>query len=179
MAVIVDYYDVATGGGYTLYSGNYTKVSQSFTVGGEGTLNSCKFKLMKYGTTGLPTGNAVVKIYTHSGIYGTSSVPTGSALATSDNFDVSTLTTTATWTTFTFSSTNKITLTAEEYYCVALEYSGGDVDNSIFAGLKTVSYTHSGNSAYYIDSWTAQAYDLVFYVYKDGGVFPLPTYFQP
>ena len=68
-----------------IYAGGNPAVGQSFTGNGL-ILNSAEFYLKKKGS---PTGNAVVKIYAHSGTYGTSSVPTGSALATSDNFDVS------------------------------------------------------------------------------------------
>lgn len=88
--------------------------------------------------TGSPTGNAVCKIYAHSGTYGSSSVPTGTALATSDALDVSTLSTTATDKTFIFSSSNKIQLDSGTYYCAVIEYSNGDASNYIstyYAGV--------------------------------------------
>jgi len=84
--------------------GGNTKVGQSFTGDGNA-LNSCKFYLQKSGS---PTGNAVATLYAHTGTFGTNGTPTGAALATSDNFDVSTLTTNLQLITFNFSGVEKI-----------------------------------------------------------------------
>ena len=67
-----------SAGESTVYS-DVPGTGQSFTGNG-GTLDSCVFEL---GKSGSPTGNAVAKIYNHTGTYGTSSKPTGAALATS------------------------------------------------------------------------------------------------
>lgn len=145
---------------------NYNFLSQSFTGNG-GVLQSVVLYLKK---SGLPTGNATVSIYAHSGTYGTSSVPTGSALATSDNFDISTLTTSFALVTFTFTGAEKITLTNGTYYCLVLENSNGDNGNYVLMGMDGTAPTHSGNKAHgnvigflAAESW----YDFCFYVYKD------------
>ena len=50
-------------------------------------------------------------------------------------------------------------------YFIALEYGGGDISNRVDIGRDTSSSTHAGNTATYVSSWTAQAYDIIFYVY--------------
>lgn len=94
---------------------------QAFTGNGQ-VLDRATFYLDKH--FGLPTGNATAKIYAITGTYGTSAIPTGSALATSDVFDVSTLTTTKQLIDFTFSGANNITLSNGVNYFVSFEYSG-------------------------------------------------------
>jgi len=116
-------------------------IGQSFTASSNGTLKSIVLKLRK---TGLPTGNAVVRIYAHSGTFGTTSIPTGTALASSDNLDVSTLTTTETETTINFSGANQISLESGINYCFALEYTN-DFLTSIAISADSTSPTHSGN----------------------------------
>ena len=153
-----------TGGQYINGAG-YLASGQSFTASANGVLNSCKFYLAKGGTGGLPTGNAVAKLYSHSGTYGTSSVP-NTLLATSDNFDVSTLTGSYALTTFNFSSGSS--LSAGTYYCITFEYSGGDANNVIRVGYDSTSPTHSGNLVRKSNAgvWGAlSGYDTVFYVY--------------
>ena len=135
-------------------------VGQSFTGDG-GKLNSCKFYISKKGS---PTGNGVAKIYAHTGTFGTSSVP-GDLLATSDNFDVSTLTTSKQLITFTFSGAEKITLTNGTYYCVGFNFTGGDVSNSPSIGYDSISDTHPGNG--FVGTSAHSEFDLIFYVYRD------------
>jgi hypothetical protein len=137
-------------------------IGQSFTGTG-GVLSSCQFYLKKSGT---PTGNAVAKIYAHSGTFGTSSIPTGAALATSDNFDVSTLTTSFALTTFTFSNnTNWFTLVNGTNYVVTIEYTG-TASNFIQVGYDGSSPGHGGNySSLVTVTWTPLATrDVCFYV---------------
>ena len=138
---------------------------QAFTSKG-GLLTSVKFYLRKDNS---PTGNAVVKIYneTHSTAFGTDSLPTGAALATSDVFDVSTLTTSYQLITFTFTGAEQITLTEENYYVVTIEYSNGGAIDFVYVGIDIFSPTHSGNQVDYgISSWVAyNSLDLIFYVY--------------
>ena len=126
-----------------LRSGADTGWGQSFTGNGA-TIGSVMFQLKKVAS---PTGNAVAKIYAHSGTFGSSSVPTGTALATSDNFDVATLTTSLALSTLTFSGGNQITLTNGTNYVVTLEYSGGDSNNYIQLTRDTSSPTHAGNNS--------------------------------
>ncbi len=176
MATIVDSYSESNQSlNRPLYNGSTIKYGQSFTGDG-GTLNSVKFYLYK---TGSPTGNVIAAIYAHSGTFGTNSVPTGSALATSDNFDVSTLTASYQLISFTFSGANKITLTNGTYYVVVVEYGGGDSSNRLQVGYDTSSPTHSGNESFYVSSWNYLVDgDACFYVYKDL-VGPFPTHFNP
>ena len=162
-------YDIPGG----MCNGDAIKRGQSFTASGIKKLTSYDFYLKK--ALGSPTGNAVAKLYAHSGTYGTSSVPTGSALATSDALDVSTLTGNFQLITFTFTGAQQYVLGAG-YYCIAIEYSGGDVSNYIEVGLDGSSPTHSGNMIQWYTEWTAvSTYDVIFYVYgiPIGGAFLL------
>ncbi|MBI5126886.1 hypothetical protein HZA76_00305 [Candidatus Roizmanbacteria bacterium] len=153
---------VAASASTTLNSGGTVGVGQSFTGSG-GFLSAVRFFLKK---TNSPTGNAVAKIYTHSGTYGTSSVPTGTALATSDNLNVALLSTTQAQVPLNFSGSNKISLINTTNYVVTLEYSGGDGSNNIQVGYETTN-GHGGNySTYNGTTWTADsAKDASFYVF--------------
>ena len=147
----------------SLYSGSDIKIGQSFTGDGK-TAESCKFYIYKSGS---PTGNAVATIYAHTGTFGSTGTPTGPALATSDNFDVSTLTGNLALVEFNFTGANKITLTNGTHYFIVLEYSGGDVSNKVVFGFDT-SGSHSGNVADYDSSWGTLDFfgsDLCFYIY--------------
>jgi hypothetical protein len=147
-----------------LGNGTILGVGQSITGDG-GVLSRVRLHLSK---TGTPTGNAVAKIYTHSGTFGTSSVPTGDPLATSENLDVSDLTTTLTLTDLEFK--DEFTLVNTTKYVVALEYSGGDGSNYVNLGVDTSSPTHGGNLATLTGTtWSAASgTDLIFYVYTGG-----------
>jgi hypothetical protein len=161
-AVVDSYSETNASNSTWLYSGSTTKVGQSFTVSSDVILTSAQFYLKKSGS---PTGNAVAKLYAHSGTYGTSSKDTGSALATSDNFDVSTLTTSNQLISFTFSGANQYSMTAG-YYCITLEYSGGDVSNKVVFNFDSTSPTHSGN---FFTTVPQDVNDCCFYV--NGGSF--------
>ena len=152
----------------SLYTGDYTACGQSFTGDGK-PLHSAVFYLRK---NGLPTGNAVVKIYAHTGTFGDSSKPTGAALATSDVFDVATLTTSLALITFNFTGANRITLADGTYYVVVIEYSGGDSSNRVYVAKDDSSQTHEGNGCNSTDSlsWSSTSSDRVFYVYTGDGV---------
>jgi hypothetical protein len=150
--------DIGTG------AANRIKVGQSFTAIAA-VLNSAKFYLQKYGS---PTGNVVACIYAHSGTYGTSSVPSGAALATSDNVDVSGLSTSLALVEFVFSGANKITLANATPYIVSVEYSAGDGSNFLYVGDDTATLAHGGNYCRYTGSWGAfPTNDAIFYVYGD------------
>ena len=163
MAVICDSYSEDNHTNDTaIYSGYQGgREANSFTGDG-GVLNSAKFYLYKYG---LPTGNIVAKVYSHSGTFGSTGVP-DTLLATSDNLDVSTIPTYPnSLVNFTFSGANKITLTDGVYYFVSVDYQGGDVNNNVWVGYST-DYPPYGNraSGNPWDYWTDTA---IFYVYKD------------
>ena len=158
-----DSYPTSNRDGTALLCTNFPMSAQSFTSGG-GVLDSVSLYLA---TVGSPTGNLTATIYAHTGTYGTSSLPTGSVLATSVNFDVSTLGTNSAWTAvnISFSGANRINLTAG-YYVVVANYAGQCATNTVGAGKDTSSPTHSGNYSYYDTAWNAYpAHDLIFYVY--------------
>lgn len=146
---------------YALYSGYLIARGQSITGDGN-KFNKATFYLRKVGS---PTGNAVAKLYTHSGTFGTSSIPTGSALVTSNSFDVSTLDTSMSLQNFDFSV--PYTTTESVYYVLTIEYDGGDINNSVEVGHDNTSSTHGGNRCYSADgaSWTYNTGDMIFYAY--------------
>ena len=135
-------------------------VSQSFS-GIVTDLASVTFYLSKFGS---PTGNAVAKLYAHTGTFGTSSIPTGSALATSDTLDVSSLDTTIKQVDFVFPT--PYTISSSTKYVVTIEYSGGDGSNWVIVGKDDSAPNHEGNLATYNGSvWTGvSGEDLIFKV---------------
>jgi hypothetical protein len=170
MAVVtIDSYSESNSDSFVrLYNGSgVPRLGQSFSGGNNTTLDSCKFYLKKYGS---PTGNITAAIFAHSGTYGTSSVGTGSALATSNNYDIASLTTSLQLITFTFSGANRISL-ASQYYVVVIQYSGGDKYNYLHIGADgSEPRTHSGNYCQYNTStgnWLSAGYDIPFYVYGE------------
>lgn len=165
-AVTVDSYpDSNQSGTQTLGNGTIVGVSQSFTNTTAGTLSNARFHLSK---TLSPTGNAVAKLYTiNNAIGGGDDIPTV-LLATSETFDVSTLTGTLTLTQFPF--TDEFPLAATTDYVIALEYSGGDASNFVNVGTDTTAPTHTGNFATLTGTtWTAvSGTDGIFFVSRDG-----------
>lgn len=144
-----------------IYGSGYPALGQAFNPGAvDVTLDSVQFYMSK---TGSPTGNAVAKVYAISGTYGTNAVPTGAALATSNNFDVSTLS--GSWALATFTFGTPPTLTGGVKYFISVEFSGGDASNYPDMGFD-FSPSHAGNMAYYISSWAGVSYgDACFYAY--------------
>ena len=178
MATIIDSYSENNQSAQPrLNSDGIFGIGQSFSNTNANTLDSCKFYLKKGGS---PTGNAVAKIYAHSGTYGTSSIPTGSSLATSDNFDVSNLSTSFGLKIFSFSGVNRISLSASTNYVITVEYNGGDADNYVSVGNDNTSPTAGGNYSQTTDgiNWGSSAtQDVCFYVYGTI-VGPFPTYIR-
>ncbi len=144
-----------------LGNGTIIGVAQSITGAG-GVMSRARFILSK---TLAPTGNAVAKIYAHSGTFGTSSIPTGTALATSKTLDVTTLTTTLALIELEFE--DEFTLVSATKYVLTLEYSGGDASNFVNIGTDTSSPTHGGNFATLTGStWSAVAgTDAIFFAF--------------
>ncbi len=139
-------------------------LGQSFTAAA-GKLTRVRLYLKK---TGTPSGSAVVKLYPHSGTYGTSSVPTGAALATSEPFEVSFLTTSYQLIDFDF--TDEFALVASTQYVWAIEYANGDLSNFVSVGTG-LGGGHGGNLSRLNGSWVAASGpDLAFYVYRDNFV---------
>lgn len=147
--------------------GGIVGVAQTF-AGATGTLQNVKLYLRKFG---LPTGNAVAKIYAVAGYSGTAGIPTGTALATSANLDVSTLTTSQALTTIAFSGANQIQLQAGTTYALTIEYASGDGSNYLRVAFDASTPTHLGNYSNQTGAvWTPVAgRDMIFYVTVGGG----------
>lgn len=164
-----------TGTDVAIGNGTITAQGQSFTVGANQVYSTkVRVKLKKFGS---PTGNAVCKLYTHTGTYGSTGTP-NTLVATSGNIDVSKLTTTYDYYKFGFTVPNanptNTALTAATNYFVVIEYSGGNASNYIQIDSSATS-THSGNRASYSGSWSASATtDLWFEVYSSPVVYQLP-----
>ena len=155
-------------GGLDLAHGQALAVVNAFV------LDSAKFHLRKSGS---PTGNAVARVYACTGTPGSDGRPTGAALAVSDDFDVSSLTTTLQLVTFAFSGANRITLNASTNYCIAVEYSGGTSGNYLLAGYDSTSATHAGNRCYLSSggvNWWNSTNDIIFYLYGEGNDWTQP-----
>lgn len=124
-------------------------------------LTSATFYIKK---SGLPTGLLYAEIFAKSG-----SSPVGSALAISDAFDLSTLTTSFALINFSFTGDQKIQLSAGTNYFVVLHCVGGDTSNSLRIGADT-SGSATGIWTYSSDgiNWlTSATYDVIFYVYGE------------
>ena len=122
-------------------SGERSYVGQTFANVADGTLTSAKFHLKKSGS---PTGSAYAELYAISGELA-SGEPDGAALATSDAFDVTTLTDTSAWVSFSFSGDNQILLNAGINYVVVLHYGTGTILNSVLISYDNDSPTAPGN----------------------------------
>lgn len=162
LAQPVDSYSDSNSDGLLSLNNTNFAVAQSFTGDGR-TLNNTKLYLLK---SNAPTGNAVVNIYKHSGVYGSGSLPEGSPLATSNNLDVSTLTTSAAEYSITFSGGNQIVLTDGVKYVFAIEYTAGTSSAFVRVRCDTSSPTHSGNASTKSSTgyWALSGNDLAFIV---------------
>lgn len=172
MAVIDSYSEANNSAEYSMRGGAIEGLAQSFSAT-DATLTSCQFYMRKVNS---PTGNAVAKLYAHSGTFGTNGVPTGAALATSDNKDVSTLSGSLALVEFSFSGVNQYTLVNGTKYCISLEYTGGDATNRLGIAADSTSPAHSGNIAELLSgsSWSGRNdIDLIFYV--NGSLISNPT----
>lgn len=151
-------------------NGTTDAIAHSFQNATAGQLVKGMFHIRKVGT---PTGNAYLQLYTHSGTFGTSSVPTGAVLKQSLALDVSTLSTSlADIEVFFEASEFYDLLGASQAYCLVLDCSGisGDGSNYVSVGYDNSSPTGSGNGATLPNggSWTAQSYDFIHEVWRDG-----------
>jgi hypothetical protein len=157
-----DYNSADTGTDYALGNGTNVGQAQAFAVGAvDCYLTRVRFHLKKFGS---PTGNLVAKLYAISGAYGSAAIPTGTALATSENLDVSTLTTSYLVKEIGF--TTQFKMTASTDYAISLEYSDGDASNYVQVE-GAASGTHAGNSSTKTGAWAANASaDLWFYAFS-------------
>lgn len=163
--VVVDSYSESNQNtSCAVYSPTLKGCGQTFTATGT-TLDSAVFYVSKFGA---PTGSVYAVLYAISGTSGVNGTPTGSALATSDAFDISTLTTSHALKTFTFSGADRYSMVNGTNYAIVLEYTNGDGSNALFVGSDNTTPTDDGNQVQYIASWTAPSNsDVVFYVYGD------------
>lgn len=177
MTIVVDLY-VNTDNYDTDYDfvGENMANGQTFT-GAIGWLSSITVMLKRVGN---PTGTLTAKIYAMTGTYGSTGKPTGTALATSNSWDVSQIPTDITLVGFTFSGANKIRLSKNTYYCLAIEASNGWATDRMKIGEDASSPTHSGNAFYKpYGTWTQKATsDVIFWVYADEVQGPVPTFFR-
>jgi len=177
--ILIDNYNESNRDGWATINGNHPSGAgdwarsafyQSFqNLNGTHKITSVKFYLRKVGS---PTGTSYVKLYAHDGTYGTSSVPTGDPLATSDGFDISTLTGDYQLITFNFSGEQQYQMSPNSYYCIQLEApSDGTVDTSNFIRVSQdeSTPTHGGNVGYWRNNgWIViSSHDGYFYVYGD------------
>lgn len=134
-------------------------------------ISTCKFYLKKSNS---PTGYIVAKVWAHTGTFGIDGKPTGTPLATSDEIDASTISSSYQLVTFTFSGINKTILSPNTYYCLGIFYSiNDDITNRITLGIDTSSPSHDGNHFISVDTgdvWNgnffgSNSYDIPFYVY--------------
>lgn len=162
-----------TGTDYTLRSGATTRIAQAFAVGGNAVRAvrvRCRLK-----KTGAPTGNLTATLYALTGSFGSTATPNGAAIATSENIDVSKLTTSYAVQEIRFTTlASQALLSATTNYFVAFEYSGGDVSNNVQVEGDSTG-THAGNAASFNGSWSAlAAEDLWFQVYTSSNVYGIP-----
>lgn len=157
--VVIDSYPEGNySGTFELYLGNYVKAGQAITIPKSYTLESVRFYLIKGNS---PTGNATASVFACTGTPGVNGAGTGSALITSTNsVDVSTLTAIQ-LITFNFAS---FLLEANKNYVIAVEYSGGDVNNYLNAAIDNTAPTHNGNLTSYSGAWTSSSNDIIFYL---------------
>lgn len=183
MAVIITSYSESNQDDFRNLNNALQFIGEAFAVpaGPSYTLDSCKFYLQK---TATPTGNCTAKVYASTGSLGTTAVPTGAALATSDNFDISTISSVAfALYTFSFSGGNRITLNASTNYCVVLNTPTTDGTNRIKFGTDSSSPSYAGNLFTGNDptptGWTASATeDGCFYVYGISNVVTTGNFFN-
>lgn len=176
ITTLLDYYPESNYSYYsTVYSGPHS-VGQSF-VGGGGKVSKATFYLQKKGS---PTGNVYAELYASTGTHGTNAIPTGLPLSTSEAINVAGLSTSFSLVDFTFSSS--YTTTASTTYIIVITYSGGSFSDAVNVGSDTSSPLHTGNASgwHSIDQeWivmTAPAFDNIFYIYEDIGVYDPDSY---
>lgn len=167
-ALLISEYDSSNYDSYSsLYSTSTNRMGQSFLNINEVVLDSVQFQLSNL--SGMPAGeNAYVKLYAHAGVFGTSSQPTGVAIATSSNVDVSTITRSPQMVEFKFVGSNRVTLSANTYYCIECNFYGGSLLQSLSIGFDISSPTNAGNLYYYTNAGALQTMatrDLIYAVY--------------
>ena len=164
MIIVADSYSESNQSVDNNLNATFFMYGQAFTAATYGVLDKCKFYLKKASS---PTGTVRAELYALTGSYGTNATPTGAALATSDQYDVSTLTTSYQLITFTFAVANRVILTAGTTYVMVLSYTGASsAPNHTVVGGDNTANTHSGNYSLNDGIWAGDnSVDLCFYVY--------------
>lgn len=143
MAILVDGNSTIVTTSWNDCTNTYKWFSQSFTTDSAGQkLLEVYFWLKKSGS---PTGSGYAKLYAMSGTFGSTGQPTGTCLATSDAFDVSTLTTSDTKVLFSFSGEQQYEMEASTHYCIV--FTCGSCSSSNKVQIHGGDTTHGGNSA--------------------------------
>ena len=129
-----------------------TRLSQGFQVDTAGPLEFVDVKIVKVGS---PTGNFWVTIEANAG-----GVPGNTALATSDKYDVSRLTTTAVWVRLPFRTPYSVSA-ATQYHLVL--YGDFTINGSNHIGWRAdtsaATYAKGSKAAYDGATWTADTDD--------------------
>lgn len=175
MTTIIDSYNESNQDNTAfLATSSFTAIGQVFRTSVSFTLDSCQFYIEKNDVS--PTGNVVAKLYTISGVFGAGAIPTGPALATSNVVNATTLPSSFALFTFTFSGSDRILVSPNDY-CITVEYPGNGNEDAGFSVAVDEVGTHNGNIAIQIGGvWAGDPNeDTCFYVYGIVASDPLPS----
>src|SRR3990167_3890748 len=158
-----DSYGSANNDGDELLGDAYNQAAgQAFTPKDTVDISEARFLLRKSGS---PTGTAYARLYSITGAYGDTGIP-ANLLASSTGFDVSTLTTTYTMTSFSFVLPLYRVNEGVRYFIV-VDFTG--IGNPIALGSAAIDVSnpgHNGNMAEYQVSWNSfSSQDMIFEVY--------------
>lgn len=158
---IIDSYPESNIYTYSAFSNNFSGIGQTITGNGK-KLIKAYFYCYKNGS---PTGSAYIKVYAITGNHGSTGKPTGNALVVSEPIDVSSFGGSGALISADFIGNNQIILNAGQNYCLAIEYTESYVSNYIRVGYDSTSPTHNGNYFdYSYGNWAASATrDTIFY----------------
>ena len=167
-------YNTGEDGGHALRRASApvnTKLNQGFQLATVGLLEFIDVKLVKAGT---PTGEYWFTIETNSG-----GVPSGTVLATSDKYDVSRLTTTATWVRMPFRTPASLSASTQYHLVLQGNYTASDTNNlSWRADVSAASYASGSKGFYDGATWTNDTDDdFLFktYITQNDTAVTLPT----
>lgn len=148
-----------------------TKLNQGFQIDTAGPLAFVDVKLLK---TGSPTGNYWFTIESNSG-----GVPSGTALATSDKYDVSRLTTTAGWVRIPFRTPASLSAATQYHLVLQGDFTiSGANYMSWRADTSAAGYTRGSKAAYDGATWTNDTDDdfmFKIYIEENDAAVTLPS----
>lgn len=169
MSILVDSFTNAWQSG-AMYIGQPIAVGQTFSnnLDNDARLVSAQFSLWRKGS---PTGNVYAALYNLTGTFGTNAKPTGEAIAISDNVDITTIPTSASWINFPFSGDNQVVLEKNGQYGITCVFNGGDSNNKLYirGDQYNSGYEHddgNGFSSSNLSTWGgSDSHDMGFKVY--------------